>query len=170
MNQRIAQLFDDVAIELGVFALEIQLDLFSLLEGQIADEPGHLLERVADRHHPQRHRCALQIGRDAAELAEAAGEMGAGDCFELGVLHHHRLGDHQFPNQIDQAVELERVDPHDAGADDGPSWGRCGAAGSLSRWSRRRLRRRFLDSHSDRLEGKLRLRGRSFWLMKHSRK
>ena len=169
MNQRIAQLFDNVAIELGVFPLEIQLDLFPLLEGQIADEPGHLLERVADRHHPQRHRRALQIGGDAAELAEAAGEMGAGDCFEFGVLHHHRLGDHQFPHQIDQAVKLERVDPHDAGANDGASRGGCGTAGSLPHWNRR-LRRQFLDSHSSRLEGKLGLRGGSLWLMKHCRK
>ena len=95
--------------------------------------------------------------------------MGAGDCFEFGVLHHHRLGDHQLPYQIDQAVELERVDPHNAGADDGRVGGGCGTAGSLSRWSSR-LRRRFLDSHSDRLKGKLRLRGRSLWLMKHCRK
>ena len=118
VDERVAQFLDDVAVELGVFPFEREEDLLPLLEGEIADEPRHLLEGVADRHHPQRHRRPLEIGGDAAELAETAGEMGAGDRLELGILHDHRLRDDQLTDEIDEAVELDGVDADDARPDD----------------------------------------------------
>ena len=72
MNQRIAELLDDVAVEFGVFAFQHEVDFFSLLDGQIPYQSGHLLECVANGNHSQRHRRALEVGCDATKLAQAA--------------------------------------------------------------------------------------------------
>ena len=115
MDKRIAQLLDDVAVEFGVFALEDELDVFALLHAKVADEPRHFLERVSDRYHAERHRRPLQVGGDPAKLSEAARQMDAGNVPHLGTLHHHRLRDDQFADEVDEAVEFERVHADDAG-------------------------------------------------------
>ena len=89
MNQRVAEFLDDVAVEFGVFALEQQLNILPLLEGKVADEPGHFLKTGTDRHHPQRHGGPLQVGGDATQLAEASGEMAVGGRGHSSILHDH---------------------------------------------------------------------------------
>ena len=70
----IGDLLDDLAIELGVLAGEHELDGLARLAAQVAHDARHLLEGLADRHHAQRHRAALQIGGDALQLGQVAGE------------------------------------------------------------------------------------------------
>ena len=100
VHERIAQLLDDGSVEFRLLPLQPEVDLLAEIAGQIANEPRHLPERAPDRHHPQRHRGSLQIRRDAAELAEAPGEVLVGDPLEFLALHHLGLGDDQFSDQV----------------------------------------------------------------------
>jgi hypothetical protein len=115
VHKRIGDFFDDVAIQFGVFTAEDKLHEFVLLGGEIAHEAGHLLERGADRDHAQRHGGALQFTGDAAQLAEIARQIAAGRAQQFRVLHHHGFGDHQFADQINERVELDRIHLHITG-------------------------------------------------------
>ena len=109
VNQRIGNLLDDVAIQFRVFTTEDELNLLALLGRQVTHQAGHLLEGGADGHHAQRHGGALKLAGDAAKLAEIAGEVATGGTQQLRVLHDHRLGDDEFADEIDEAVELGGV-------------------------------------------------------------
>ena len=62
-------------------------------------------------HHPQRGAQLLELAGDLVELAQVAGQRGGGPL-ELVRLTHHRLGDHELPDHVDQAVHPLRVDLH----------------------------------------------------------
>ena len=89
VDEWIAKLLDDVAIELGLLALQQKLHLFVLLRGEIAHEAIHLMKHPANRDHPQRHCVALQLRGYPTELTQAAHELQAVDFLDVGVLDHH---------------------------------------------------------------------------------
>ena len=104
VDKGVAQFFNDVAIQLRLLAFEYKVHLLLLLGGEIAYQPGHLMKRTADGHHAQGHGVALQIGGDAAELAQVARQLEAVDVLHVGILHHHGLRNHQFPHQVHETV------------------------------------------------------------------
>ena len=110
VHERIGDLLDDLAIELGVLAAEHELDRLVRLAPQVADDAGDLLERLADRHHAQRHRAALQVGGDALQLAEVAGQPRVDARRQHRVFLDQRLHDDQLADGVDEAIQLARVD------------------------------------------------------------
>ena len=114
VDQRVRQLLDQVAIQLRVLAAQDELHLLVLQRRNIANDARHLLEGGANRHHAQRHRRALQLAGDAAELGEVPLQGATLEGLNVPVLHHHGLRDHQLAHEVDEAVQLERIYLHRA--------------------------------------------------------
>ena len=112
VDERVADLLDHGPVELGLLPLDDEADLLAELDGYIPDKPAHLLERTADRHHSHGHGRPLEVGCDAAELGERTGEVLVAVG---GSLNDHRLGDHEFTHEVEQAVEPGGVDADRAG-------------------------------------------------------
>ena len=88
-----------------------QLDVLAGLLAEVADQPRHLLERLADRHHAHRHRVALQVAGDALQLRQAAAEaLVGGRARGPGPRPGSRLRDHELADHVDQVVQLAGVD------------------------------------------------------------
>src|SRR5260370_28961370 len=66
MHQRVGQLFDHIAVELGVFATQLEADLLALVSRQVAHEARHALEQDADWNHAHGHGDPLHVRGDAA--------------------------------------------------------------------------------------------------------
>ena len=110
VHQRVVDVLDDLAIELGLLALQHQLDVLAGLLAQVADQAGHLLEDLPDRHHAHRHRVALQVAGDALQLGHAAAEALVDRLGEGRVGGEDRLGDDQLADHVDQVVQFAGVD------------------------------------------------------------
>ena len=114
VDERVAQLLYDVAIQFRLFAFHDKLHLLLLLRGEVAHEARHFLKGPADRHHAQRHGGALQFGGDPAELTQAPRQMTTRQPLHVGVLDDHGLGNDQFPHQVHQAVQLPGIELHES--------------------------------------------------------
>jgi hypothetical protein len=62
VHQRIAQLVKNRAVELDLFALHAELDLFIELAREIAHQPGKAVEHLPHRRHPRLDDFGLEIG------------------------------------------------------------------------------------------------------------
>ncbi len=105
VNQRIAERLDHGAIDLGFFAFGDEPDLLARLLADVPHQPGHLLEGLLERNHPQTHRQVLQLANDLARMGYVPGKS---PCLFGGyhrVLGHHRLGNHQFADHVDKLVQ-----------------------------------------------------------------
>jgi hypothetical protein len=114
VDQRIAQLVDQLPVELGVLAPQHQADLFALRTRDVAHQSRHLAEQASHRNHAQRHGVVLQTAGDAHQLAHGVREFEIGGAAHLGTLEHERLRYHQFADQVHQVIELRRVQPDKA--------------------------------------------------------
>ena len=68
MDERVAQLFDDRLVELGLRTLGHELDLLAELDGQIAHDPPELVEGASDREHADAHGIVAKLGDEPLEL------------------------------------------------------------------------------------------------------
>ena len=68
VHERVAERVDDGAVELGVLADELQLDLLAELGREVAHEPREAQEDGLDRDHPHLHDHRLQRVRGAREV------------------------------------------------------------------------------------------------------
>ena len=114
VDEGIPEFFDDVAVEFGLLPVEQELNLLALLGPDVAHETGHLLEDAADRNHAQGHGVALEFGSCPAELTQAAGQRAAPEGLDVGILNDHGLGDDEFPDEIDEGIELPGLKLHEA--------------------------------------------------------
>src|SRR5690606_15414178 len=71
MRQGIDELFDDAFVELGLLALENEVDLLAQHRREIAHEPRKTAEYEVDRDHADAEHRFLQLARVALELREA---------------------------------------------------------------------------------------------------
>ena len=138
VGQRIAEPLDDRAVDLGRLAGHLEPDLLAGLGRQLAHQPRHALEHRADRLRAHRHHAVLQLARVVDDLVEDLRQPAA-DRFRKVVhdLPEHRLGDHQFADHVDDAVDLFELDPGGGGG----GLGRAASARPppLSRGSRLRV-------------------------------
>ena len=106
VGERVLDQVEHLAVELGVGAVHLQLDLLAQFAGEVADDAGQLLPGIADRLHARLHDAFLQLGGDVGEPLQRHLELGvlvaAGDLQKL-VAGQHQLGDHGHE-------VLERVD------------------------------------------------------------
>ncbi|MNZ80961.1 hypothetical protein D3C78_996160 [compost metagenome] len=111
VGERVAEFLDDALVQLGVFAVQLQLDLLAETRRGVVHQPRKTAEDEADRQHADRHHRFLQIAGVVFELREGLLQaLVEGRVEVLAELAEHRLGDHQFADQIDQAVDLFHAD------------------------------------------------------------
>ena len=85
MGQRVFDQFKHLAVELGLGAVHLELDLLVELGCKIAHDPRQLLPGVADRLHTRFHHAFLQLGGDVGEALQRHLEIGilvAADDFQ----------------------------------------------------------------------------------------
>ena len=68
VDERVAERVDDGAVELGVLADELELDLLAERARQVADQAREAQEDGLDRDHPDLHDHLLQRLRGAREV------------------------------------------------------------------------------------------------------
>ena len=76
MRERILDQLEHLAVELGLGAVHLQLDLLAELGGEIAHDARQLLPGVADRLHARLHHAFLQLGGDVGEPLQRRLEFG----------------------------------------------------------------------------------------------
>ena len=67
MGQRVLDHFEHLAVELGLGAAHLELDLLVEFGGEIAHDARQLLPGIADRLHARFHHPFLQLGGDVGE-------------------------------------------------------------------------------------------------------
>ena len=110
VHQRVRDLLDHLAIELGVLAGDDEIHRLAGAAAQVAHDPRHLLERLPDRHHAQRHRVALQLGGEPPQLRHVARQAAVDERRQGRVLLNQRLDDDQLADHVHQVVELPGID------------------------------------------------------------
>jgi len=80
VHEGITDLFDDGAVEFGVFAVHVEIHFLAEIAREIASQALHFLERRFHRNHAQRHRRVLQFLGESAELGNIALERGVFDA------------------------------------------------------------------------------------------
>ena len=69
--ERVADLLEDAAVELGLLALDDELDLLAQLIREVANDAREAVEDGLDREHPQSGHLVLELARDSRELLRA---------------------------------------------------------------------------------------------------
>ena len=108
VGERILDALQHLAVELGVGAVQLELDVLAELGGKIADDARQLLPSVADRLHARAHDAVLQLGGNVGEPLQRHLELGivvaAHDVEEL-VAGQHQLGHHG--HQVFERVDAD---------------------------------------------------------------
>ena len=108
VGERVLDQVEHLAVELGVGAVHLQLDLLAQFAREVAHDAGQFLPGVADRLHPRLHDAFLQLGGDVGEPLQRHLELGvlvaAGDLQQL-VAGQDQLGDHG--HQMFQRVHVD---------------------------------------------------------------
>ena len=111
VHQRIGDAFDQALVQLRAFADGAQAHLLAQARGQVADQAREAAEHGIHRQHAHANDGFLQVAGVALQQVQA-GEQ----AFALGLVEHagdllqHGLGDDQFADQVDQAVDLVDAD------------------------------------------------------------
>ena len=108
MGERVLDQVEHLAVELGLGAVHLELDLLAELGRQVAHDARQLLPGVADRLHARLHDAFLQLGGDVGEPLQRHLEFGvlvpAHDLEEL-VAGEHQLGDHG--HQVFERIDVD---------------------------------------------------------------
>ena len=108
VHERIADRVDDGAVELGVLADELELDVLAELAREVADEPREAQEDGLDGDHADLHHDRLQGVRAAREVLHGLREarhLGlGGEDLDLGAL------DDELAHEVHQLVQALGVD------------------------------------------------------------
>ena len=114
VHERVAERVDDGAVELGVLADELQLDLLAELGREVAHEPREAQEDGLDRDHPDLHDHRLQGVRGAREVLHRLREAGhvglGGERLDLRAVQD------ELAHEVHQLVEPLGVDADGRGA------------------------------------------------------
>ena len=109
VHERIGKRFDEIAVEFGVGADDVQLDRFAELSRNIAREFREAREHPSDRLHPRGHHRRLKPRRRDVEHGDGAME------FFIVQARADRLQaitrEDEFADQIDHGVQATHVDP-----------------------------------------------------------
>jgi hypothetical protein len=113
VHQRIADLLHHRFVEFGLGAGDHQFDVLAQLLRDVAGNAMEAVEGFADLHHAQGQRGIAdaldQPGEDRGGLDQGAFAALPGQQVGRGA------GDHQFAHQVDELVQLVRVDADQAG-------------------------------------------------------
>ena len=108
VGERVLDQVEHLAVELGVGAVHLELDLLAEFGREVADDARQLLPGIADRLHARLHDALLQFGGDVGQPLQRHLEFGvlvaAGDLQEL-IARQHQLGDHR--HQMFERVDID---------------------------------------------------------------
>ena len=76
MHEGIEEVLDDRLVQLGLLALDDEVDLLVEGLGEVAHEAREAAEDLADGHHADAHDAFLEITRYAAEVLRGRAELG----------------------------------------------------------------------------------------------
>ena len=114
--ERVADLFEDGAVEFGLLALDDELDLLVEPDGHVAHDPREAVEDGLDRQHAQAGHLVLQLAGDAGELLRVLVGLARQRIVaqprgqELGALLKSGLVDDQLADEVHELVETRDVD------------------------------------------------------------
>ena len=130
VHQRVVDVLDHLAIELGLLALQHQLDRLAGLAAEVADQPRHLWNvwRIGTMRIDIALRCRSLVMRFSC--ARLRVEALVGRPRSAGSSPDQRLRDDELADHVDQVVELAGVDLHRARAPRRARVAHRGAAGS----------------------------------------
>ncbi len=109
VHQRIRQFLDDVPVELGFFAEQLEFHLFARFPGKVPHQARHFLEKLADGDHAHGHCRSLHVSADAGQLRKIARETLLAREHQIRIVFHQRLRDHHLSDHVDQKIELSGV-------------------------------------------------------------
>ena len=137
MGERILDQLQHLAVELGLGAVHLELDLLAEIGRQIAHDARQLLPGVADRLHARLHHAFLQLGGDIRQPLQRHLEVGIfvpADDFQELIAREHQLR-----NRVHETIERLDID---ADGLVGELWSPASAHGleALGRRMRRLLR------------------------------
>ena len=114
VHERVAERVDDGAVELGVLADELELDLLAELGREVADEPREAQEDGLDRDHADLHDHRLQGLRAAREVLHGLREARAPRPGRRATSTCGAVDD-ELAHEVHQLVEPLGVDAHGRG-------------------------------------------------------
>ncbi len=76
VGERVFDEIQHLPVELGLRAVQFELDPLAEVGGEIAHDPRQLLPRIADRLHARLHDAFLQLSRDVREPLQRILEFG----------------------------------------------------------------------------------------------
>ena len=115
MEQRIADLVEDRAVELDLVPLHLESHLLAEIAGQIAHQSGEALEHLAHRRHARLDHLGLQPADQPGDALRRR--------FELGIaapsrqIHQPVPRHHQLAHLLHHRIEAAKVHPDLARAD-----------------------------------------------------
>ena len=108
MGERVSDLFDEGAIEFGICAIKLQLNLFAAGVRQIPDNSGEFTEELVDWSHAGLHGCLLQFSSHSVDAIDGRLK----DRVFWGGYPQLVAGEDQFANKINDRIEQAHIDPN----------------------------------------------------------
>ena len=116
VGERIVQLFDHGLVDFGSFTRGDDAHLLAERRGEIAHHPRHPRKDRFDRLGADRHHALLQLARTLRQRLDALDQSGILVRWQARALFsQHRLGNHEFADEVDQAVDLVDIHPDGLG-------------------------------------------------------
>ena len=114
VHERVAERVHDRAVELGVLADELELDLLGELDAEVAHEPREAQQHGLDGDHADLHDHRLQGVRGPRQALDGLGQAGdvgvGGQHLDLGAVED------ELAHRVHQLVQPLGVDAHGRGA------------------------------------------------------
>ena len=119
VHHGLGQRVQNALVEVGILALDDDVDLAAGLFGGVTHHPGQTAEHLLDGHHANLHYGALQFSENLRLEGENVGGPGAQRTVREAAIHlrekflHHAFGDDEFAHQIEHHVDALGLDPDD---------------------------------------------------------
>ena len=108
VGEGIPDMLQDLPVELGVAAIEHELDVLAQIVGEIADETRQPRPGIADGLQPGPHHRLLQLGGDPVEALDGVGEIAIG-CVP-GRLQELVAGEDELAHEGHQGLQVIEAD------------------------------------------------------------
>lgn len=107
MHERVAELFEDRLVDLGLLARDREIDLLAKLLAHITHETRETIKREADRQHANSEHALLELARVTGQLDQTIAELiDLADREVLTDLAQHRLRDDELTHDVDKRIDL----------------------------------------------------------------
>ena len=119
VHHGLGQRVQNALVEVGILALDDDVDLAAGLFGGVTHHPGQTAEHLLDGHHANLHYGALKFSENLRLEGENVDGLGAQRTVGEAAIHlrakflHHAFGDDEFAHQIEHHVDAFGLDADD---------------------------------------------------------